>query len=62
MEILLSYFLISVLISFIVIYILSPETKIIVKYPNTTDDVSDLYIDENNICYRYHKEEIKCID
>ena len=60
MKILIIYFLISILISFTVLYLLSPEPKIIIKYPKIEDKVSGLYVDDNNICYRYHKEEIKC--
>ena len=60
MEILVVYFLLAILCSFIVLYIISPEPKIIVKYPKVTDNVSGLYVDDNDVCYRYHREEIKC--
>ncbi len=60
MEILIFYLLISILVSFIVLYLLNSETKIIVKYPKIEDDISRLYVDDNNVCYRYHKEKVKC--
>lgn len=59
MKILIEYFLLAVLITLIILYISCPFPKIIIKYPSLDDEISDLYIDDNNVCYKYHREEIK---
>ena len=60
MEFSLFYFLFALLFSLVTIYIISDNAKIIVKYPNIEDKISDLYVDDNNICYRYHRKEVDC--
>lgn len=60
MEIVIEYFLIAVALTFLILYITSPKPKIILKYPSLKNKVSDLYVDDNNICYRYHRTEVKC--
>lgn len=60
MEILLDYFLISLVLTYLLIYVLYPKPKVVLKYPSVKDDRSDLYVDDNNVCYRYHRSEIKC--
>jgi hypothetical protein len=60
MQILLEYFLLGVFIASIILYFTYPDPKVIIKYPSLDDSVSDLYVDDNNICYRYHKKEVKC--
>jgi hypothetical protein len=60
MEILPIYFIISVIVTMIILYILSPPPQIIIKEPNINQDTSDLFVDDNNVCYRYKTREIKC--
>lgn len=60
MEILLDYFLISILLTYLLIYILYPKPKVVLKYPSIDNEISDLYVDDNKSCYRYHRSEIKC--
>lgn len=60
MQIILEYFLLAVLITSIILYITYPKPKVILKYPSLHDNVSDVYVDDNNICYRYHKKETRC--
>lgn len=60
MEILIDYLLISFFVTYLIIYITYPKPKIVLKYPKINDKVSNLYIDNNDICYRYHRKEIKC--
>ena len=43
-----------VLIGIGIIYIMSPKPQVIIKYPNE----SNIYIDENNVCYKYKKNYI----
>lgn len=60
MELILSYFFTTLIICFILLYILYPEPEIIVRVKNPTinEKVSGLYIDDNNLCYKYHRKEI----
>jgi hypothetical protein len=60
MQIILLYFLLSTLITFVILYLYNQETQVILKYPNHEKKVSDLYIDDNNVCYRYKTKEISC--
>lgn len=60
MQIITEYFLLAIFITFFVLYMTSPEPKIILKYPSVKNKVSDIYKDDNGICYRYHRNEIKC--
>ena len=62
MEILIDYFIISLVITYIFIYLMYPMPKVILKYPKATDKISDLYIDDNNVCYKYHRYQINCND
>ena len=60
MKIIIEYLLIAVFITLLVLYITSPTPRVVLKYPNLKNDVSDIYVDDNNVCYRYHKTQIKC--
>lgn len=59
-EIIPEYFYITLFISFLVLYLVAPEPKIVVKYPDIQNAESTLYVDDNNVCYRYKKKEITC--
>ena len=52
MKIRLELLLISIIIGIGIIYILAPKPEIILKYPNE----QNIYIDENNVCYKYSKK------
>ena len=60
MQIISEYFLLAILITSIILYLTYPKPKAILKYPSIHNDISDMYVDDNNICYRYHKKEIPC--
>lgn len=60
MELLPTYVIVAMLITLLVLYFISPEPKIIIKYPTVDDAVSGLYVDDNNICYKYHRKETSC--
>jgi hypothetical protein len=59
MKIIAIYFITSVFITMLILYIIQPEPLIIVKYPSPLEEVSDVYIDDNDVCYRYYREEYK---
>jgi hypothetical protein len=52
------YLLTSMFITMFILYILYPDPEIIVKYPNPNQELSDVYVDDNNVCYRYKRKEI----
>lgn len=49
-------FIISVIIGIGIIYISNEPTQILIKYPNGTDKT--IYVDKENVCYRYVKKEL----
>jgi len=51
------YLILSLLATFLLLFMIYPKQKKVMRYPNINDPISDLYIDENNVCYRYHREE-----
>lgn len=53
MKIIPIYLLITLFITLMVMFLIAPEPKIIVKYPNLHDDMSLLYEDDEGVCYRY---------
>jgi hypothetical protein len=60
MQIILMYFLLSIVVTFMILYLCSPKPQIILKYPNHEKPLSDLYIDDKNVCYRYKTKEVSC--
>lgn len=60
MQIIPFYFAISLFVSILVLYSLFPAPRVIIKEPNIKHDVSELYIDEKDVCYKYYKEEVPC--
>lgn len=47
--------LISIILGIGLIYIFTPKSEIIIKMPNE----KNIYIDTNNVCYKYKKSYIK---
>lgn len=60
MQLLAIYFILSMFITLLIMYIIYPAPKIILKEPNIKEPMSNLYIDKNRVCYRYHRKEINC--
>ena len=52
-------FFIGVFIGFFIIYSLA-SPQIILKQPNTQNHKNILYIDDNNVCYKYNKIKVPC--
>lgn len=59
MKLLPMYLITAMFITMLILYILYPEPEIMVKYPDPEKEMSDVYVDDNNICYRYKRNEIK---
>jgi hypothetical protein len=59
MKIIPEYFIISAFLTMLILYFLSPESEVIIKYPSPEDQKSCVYIDDANVCYKYHREIIE---
>ncbi len=59
MQLKIEYFIISMFITMFILYLIYPKPEIIIKHPVPEQNVSDVYVDDNNVCYRYHRKEIK---
>ena len=59
MKLIPSYFIGAMFITMFILYLMCPKPEIIIKYPLPEQEVSDVYVDDNNVCYRYHRREIK---
>jgi hypothetical protein len=54
------YFFATLFFSFFILYLLTPIPKIIVKHPDPTKTGSDLYVDDNGVCYKYKRVQVNC--
>lgn len=54
MRIILELLLVSVIIGIGLMYVFAPQPEIIIKLPNE----NDVFIDINNVCYKYKKNYI----
>jgi hypothetical protein len=54
MKINLDLLLVTIIIGISIMYIFNPKPEVILKMPNE----SNVYIDNNNVCYKYAKEYI----
>ena len=54
------FIILGLMIGFLIIYITSPSSKIIVKYPTIENIHNTTYIDEKGQCYKYYAKEISC--
>lgn len=59
-KITLFYFIISLFIGIMILYIIHPTPQVIIKYPNLNDVSKNIYKDDKGIIYNYKKEEIDC--
>ena len=53
-------FLISLTIGLLITYLLIPSPKVIIRYPNLQNIEHLTYKDDNDLCYKYKKEEVSC--
>jgi hypothetical protein len=60
MKIIPMYLIISALITMFILYMFYPEPDVLLVEPDINKDISIVYQDDNDVCYRYHKKEIKC--
>ena len=53
------YFLTAMFITIFILYVFGPRAEIVVKYPDLSQEVSDVYVDNRGVCYRYHRVEVE---
>lgn len=58
MKIIPEYLITAMFMTMLILYLLFPEPRVIIKYPTPENDISDVYIDDNNVCYRYHRVKV----
>ncbi len=57
MRIIITYFIITIMLSLLFLYFYHLPPQIVFKYPDPANDISDIYIDNNNIKYFYIRKE-----
>ncbi len=55
-------FIIAFAIGILYVYVSAPKPRIIIKYPTPLNADKIVYKNENDICYKYKAEEVKCTD
>ena len=60
MQIDIFYFVIGACIGFSIVYMLVEPAKPILRNPDPKNPDKDIYVDDNNICYRYKREVVQC--
>lgn len=58
MRLLPEYLILSMFLTMVVLYVIHPLPEVIIKYPTPDRQISDLYIDDNGVHYRYHRQKI----
>lgn len=58
MKLLPIYFAVSMFITMLILYMTHSRPEIIIKYPSPKTGTSELYIDDNDVYYKYRREEI----
>ncbi|VBB18030.1 hypothetical protein YASMINEVIRUS_493 [Yasminevirus sp. GU-2018] len=59
MKLIPEYFIAAMFITMFVLYLMYPEPEVMIKYPSPEQETSDVYVDDNNVCYKYKRREIK---
>lgn len=55
-------FIIAFAVGIFYVYISTPKPKIVIKYPTPYNSTKIVYRNDNDVCYKYDVEEIKCND
>jgi hypothetical protein len=53
------YFLAAMFVTVLILYVFGPQAEVVVKYPDISKDVSDTYVDDRGVHYRYHRVEVE---
>lgn len=60
MEIIPIYLIVGMFVTFLIIYMMYPDPKVVYVNPRVSEKISNVYRDENNVCYRYHRSDVTC--
>jgi hypothetical protein len=52
------YFITAMFVTIFILYVFAPQPEVMVKYPDISKKVSDVYVDDQGVCYRYHRVEV----
>jgi hypothetical protein len=55
-------FLIAFSLGILFVYLSAPKPRLIIKYPTPYNADKIVYRNENDICYKYKVNEVKCTD
>ena len=55
-----SYFLISLSVGIFLVYILSYQPLVIMRFPTPDNENDTIYKDKNETCYKYQSKEVDC--
>ena len=53
-------FFISLAVGLLIFYVIAPQKRVIVKYPNPDNVGKVVYKDESENCFKYSAEKVKC--
>ena len=53
-------FFLSLSIGLLVFYVIAPQRRIVIKYPNPENAGKVVYKDESENCFKFKADEIKC--
>lgn len=54
------YFIVSLCIGILIVYIFSNQPKVIMKYPTPFNIENTIYKDNNDVCYKYESKTVSC--
>lgn len=58
MKVELIYFLVAMFVTMFTLFVFAPKPEVVVKYPDIKEEISNVYVDDKGVCYRYHRVEI----
>lgn len=53
-------FLVSLFIGILYTYMTTPSPRVVIKYPTPFNLKDTVYVDENDVCYKYMIKEVEC--
>lgn len=60
MKLIPSYFFATLFIGVLVVYLLAPNPRIVLKNPTPETAGEVTYVDDRGVCYQYQKEKVVC--
>lgn len=54
------FFLVALFIGLAYTYLFTSPPRMVIKYPTPFNIKDTVYVDENNVCYKYKIKEVEC--